>query len=333
MGLLSVMEPKTAHPLEHGDDNQEVEDLLSLLPKEGDMVASDSYKYQGFWYPLILLKGVIISQKHFMPRENDVFIVTAPKSGSTWMKAILYALMNREAQLPQSPHHPLLHKAPRELVPFLEVLSPSEYDSVCNSPDTNARIFSAHTSVVSLPKSVTSSLSNCKIVYMCRDIKDIFVSLFHFINKSNFRSSPISLEEAFNLYCKGVNAAGPVWDHILGYWIESQKNPHKVLFLRYDEMKNVPKLQLKRLASFLEKPFSEEEENSGLVDEIISLCSFESLTKIDVNKKDNSVKGVSNSSFFRKGVVGDWKNWLTPEMASRLDQITEEKFSGSGLSL
>ncbi|XP_074375506.1 cytosolic sulfotransferase 13-like [Apium graveolens] len=327
------MEPETAHPLEHVEDDQELEDLLSSLPKEGAMTAFDSCQYQGFWYPLIPLKGVISSQKHFKPRENDIFNVTAPKSGTTWMKAILYALMNREAQLPRSPHHPLLDKAPHQLVPFLEFLSPSEYDSVCNSPDTNARIFSAHIPFVSFPKSITVSSSNCKIVYMCRDIKDNFVSLFQFVNKSNLQISPISLEEAFNLYCKGVSTAGPVWDHILGYWIESQKNPHKVLFMRYEEMIHEPKLQLRRLANFLEKPFSEEEEKSGLVDEIISLCSFESLTKIDVNKTENFLHGFTNSSFFRKGVVGDWKNYLTPDMASRLDQITEEKFRGSGLSL
>jgi hypothetical protein len=40
-----------------------------------------------------------------------------------------------------------------------------------------------------------------------------------------------------------------------------------------------------------------------------------------------------HSSFFRKGIVGDWKNHLTPEMATRLDQITEQKLKDTGLKL
>lgn len=40
-----------------------------------------------------------------------------------------------------------------------------------------------------------------------------------------------------------------------------------------------------------------------------------------------------NGIFFRRGVVGDWTNYLTPEMATRIDEITKSKFEGSGLML
>ncbi|KAL8100569.1 hypothetical protein AgCh_032718 [Apium graveolens] len=48
---------------------------------------------------------------------------------------------------------------------------------------------------------------------------------------ANFRPSPISLENAFDLFCKGSSHAGPVWDQILGYWKQSLEKPHKVLFM------------------------------------------------------------------------------------------------------
>ena len=34
----------------------------------------------------------------------------------------------------------------------------------------------------------------------------------------------------------------------------------------------------------------------------------------------------------RKGEVGDWKNYLTPMMASCLDQITEQKLKNYGMT-
>ncbi|XP_074376269.1 cytosolic sulfotransferase 5-like [Apium graveolens] len=326
------MEPKSSPPLPHND---EVEDMLSSFPKERGIIAPYAYQYQGFWYYSKHLEGIINFQNHFKPRKNDIFLATAPKSGTTWLKAILYALINREVHPPKSPQHPLLTKTPHNLVPFIEFVNPSEYDSISNSPDSCTRIFATHSALVSLPKYITddASSSNCKIVYLCRDIKDNFVSYFHYANKANVRSSPISLEDAFNLYCKGITTGGPVWDQILEYWNGSLEKPHKVLFMRYEDVKNEPQVQLRRLAQFLGKPFSQDEENRYLADQIITLCSFDNLSNLEVNNTGKNRQQVSNGAYFRNGVVGDWKNYLSEDMVSRLDQITEEKFRGSGLSV
>ena len=45
------------------------------------------------------------------------------------------------------------------------------------------------------------------------------------------------------------------------------------------------------------------------------------------------VSKAQTNAFFRSGKVGDWKNHLIPTMAVRLDQITKQKLSGSGLTL
>lgn len=329
------MEPKASSPPHQQVDDeafysQEFDEFLLSLPKQVAIEPHYAYQYQGFWYNPPLLQGIYNFQKYLQPRKNDIFLVTSPKSGTTWMKAIIYALINRDAHPPKSFQHPLLNKTPHQLVPFLEFLDPSKYNSVCNSPDTSTRIFATHCPVVSLPKSITddTSSSSCKIVYLCRNIKDNVVSLYHFANKNNWH---ISLEDSFDLYCRGLSGVGPVWEQILGYWKQSLEKPRKVLFMRYEEMKDEPKFQLRRLANFLGKPFSQEEENSCLVDQIISLCSFDTMIKLKVNNTGNLAPGLSNSSFFRTGVVGDWKNCLTTDMASKLDQITEEIFRGSGL--
>lgn len=103
--------------------------------------------------------------------------------------------------------------------------------------------------------------------------------------------------------------------------------------MRCEENKNEPQFQLRRLAHFVEIPISQEEENSYLVDQIISLCNFDIMSKLKVNNTGNLVFGLSNGSFFRTAVAGDWKNCLTADMASNLDQITEEIFVGCRLSI
>ncbi|KAH0991277.1 hypothetical protein GBA52_002760 [Prunus armeniaca] len=100
---------------------------------------------------------------------------------------------------------------------------------------------------------------------------------------------------------------------------------------KFEEMKEEPTLHLRRLAESLGCPFSPEEETQGVADDILRLCSFDNLSNLDVNKSGKLSSGEENSTFFRKGEVGDWMNYLTAEMVERLDCINEEKLQGSGL--
>lgn len=127
---------------------------------------------------------------------------------------------------------------------------------------------------------------------------------------------------------------GPYWDHILEYWQQSKENPSRVLFLKYEDMRQQPELHLRRLAEFLECRFSTDEEESGMVEKILKLCSFDHLRSLKVNKDDYLLSnGIQNNAYFRRGEVGDWKNYLDAEMVAKLDRITHEKFHGSGLLL
>ena len=114
------------------------------------------------------------------------------------------------------------------------------------------------------------------------------------------------------------------------------EEPDRVLFFRYGEMMANPTKHVRMLANFLGAPFSSEEESAGVVEEVVRLCSFESLKSLPVNSTGVSDRigglPMENSSYFRSAKVGDWRNYLTEEMARKLDCIVEEKLKGSGLS-
>ncbi|KAK2968855.1 hypothetical protein RJ640_008022 [Escallonia rubra] len=101
----------------------------------------------------------------------------------------------------------------------------------------------------------------------------------------------------------------------------------------YEDMKEQPRLHLRRLADFMRCPFSAKEETEGVVDEILALCSFDNLINLEENKDGKLSSGIENSAFFRRGEVGDWKNYLTADMGDPLDKIIEENLYGSGLKL
>ncbi|WMV11325.1 hypothetical protein MTR67_004710 [Solanum verrucosum] len=211
----------------------------------------------------------------------------------------------------------------------------------------------------------------------------------------------------FNMFCQGKSGYGPYWDHVLGYWKASVERPDRVFFLKYEDLKEdtlgyVKKLAefmdkpfskeeqdlgvpqeivarcdfeslsnlevgifqgflfldhrrcsyffffkyedlkkdtlgyVKKLAEFMDKPFSKEEQERGVPQEIVARCNFENLSNLEVNKSgmllSERTLQISNSVFYRKGEVGDWKNYLTDDMAKLIDDITHDKFQSSGLT-
>lgn len=133
--------------------------------------------------------------------------------------------------------------------------------------------------------------------------------------------------EVFERFCNGISLYGPFWDHVMEYWKLSLEIPERVMFLKYEDMKEQPQLHLRRVAEFLNCPFTADEEESRLGDQILKLCSFDHLSCLEVNR------GEENNAFFRRGEVGDWNNYLSAEMVQKLDRITREKFCGTGLEL
>ncbi|CAF2042205.1 cytosolic sulfotransferase 12 [Brassica rapa] len=311
------------------DENltQKTKDLISSLPSEKGWLVCQMYQFQGRWHTQALLKGILTCQKQFEAKDSDIILVTNPKSGTTWLKALVFALINRHkfpVYSSSSGEHPLLVTNPHSLVPFLEGVyyeSPDFDFSQLSSP----RLMNTHISHLSLPESVKSS--PCKIVYCCRKPKDMFVSLWHFGKKlAPEETADYPIEKAVEAFCQGKFIGGPFWDHVLEYWYASLENPNKVLFVSYEELKKKTGDTIKRIAEFLGCGFVGEEE----VRAIVKLCSFESLSSLEVNREGKLPSGMETRAFFRKGEVGGWRDTLTEFLAEVIDRTIEEKFQGSG---
>ncbi|KAK1296381.1 Cytosolic sulfotransferase 15 [Acorus calamus] len=200
-------------------------------------------------------------QDNFKARLSDILIASSPRSGTTWLKALVFTLLNRNPENPKS-NHVMFAANPHEYVPFLEIQLYAKNRIPNLDVMPSPRLLATHIPYSSLPESAKDS--GCRIVYISRDIKDIFVSLWHFVNEvRRDMKKAISLKEAFESYCNGVSVYRPIWDHQLGYLKASVARPQCVVFLRYEEMMEDPVSEVKRLSEFLGCPFSEDEEKGG----------------------------------------------------------------------
>ncbi|KAI7750588.1 hypothetical protein M8C21_022497 [Ambrosia artemisiifolia] len=301
--------------------------LIETLPKHNGWWTPYLYNYNGFWLSPNILKSNLILHSYFKPHPTDIFLASFMKSGTTWLKALIFSTLNRH-RYSFSNHH-LHNHSPHSTFWMLDIES---YPITDFTNSLTPRLFSTHFAHTLLPP----CMSSCKFVYVCRDPKDVLISKWHFMNKIRPKDlPPLSLDEAFALFCLGVSDYGPFWEQVMSYWRASLEYPDKIMFLKYEEIKKEPGVVVRKLAAFFGKPISEEEEEKGVVKEIVKLCSFENLSNLEVNKegfeKFGKLVDIEKRGFFRKGVIGDWKNYLSEEMKERIDGIIDEKFKGSGL--
>lgn len=110
------------------------------------------------------------------------------------------------------------------------------------------------------------------------------------------------------LYCS-------YWDNVFSYW--DQRNEANVLFLQYEEIKKDLKSVIIKVAKFLDKKL-----NDKNIDELMEHLSFESMRKNDSvnNRRVFNPEKKNKFPFIRKGIVGDYKNEMSPEMIKNFDE-------------
>ncbi|KAL0311689.1 UNVERIFIED_CONTAM: Cytosolic sulfotransferase 5 [Sesamum calycinum] len=276
---------------------------LSSLPKEkwwGD----DEYLFQlgGFWHLPQLIHGVHGVINHFQPLPSDIILASFPKTGTTWLKALLYSIVNRSSK-----HH----------IPT-------------SNTNHSRRILSTHIPYQLLAKTLDSS--ECRVIYVTRNPKDTLVSTWHFVNKwARAKEERWPFEVAVEKFCRGLIPSGPYYDHVTGYRNLSLDRPKYAHFLTYEELKNDPKTHVKKLAEFLGSPFQVEDVDAQ-VEEIVNGCRFEVLSNHEVNKAEGFPAriGLPSNSFFRKGVVGDYEEYMSADVVDKIDALTREKFHSLG---
>ncbi|KAG8223340.1 hypothetical protein J437_LFUL001218, partial [Ladona fulva] len=266
-------------------------------------------------------------------REDDIWVVTFPKSGTTWAQEMVWCLCNNldfdEAKSTKLPIR----------FPFLEFsafMTPNDQipEALKNSVDyvknlTSPRYIKTHLPWELLPQQLKTKKP--KIIYVARNPKDVCVSFFHQVLRRGVFSG--SLEDMADLFLGDNTTMAPFWDHILTFW--NHRKDSNILFITYEDMKKDLPSIVNKVNNFLEKkPLTPES-----LSKICSHLSFESMKenhsvnykfwkKEDVTEKS---KG-SEINFMRKGKVGSWKEEMKPEIWKRFDRWTEENLRDSDFS-
>jgi hypothetical protein len=254
------------------------------------------------------LQWVQLVHLEFVPRPDDVFIVTYPRSGTTWMQMILYQL-NTDGSM-DFPHI-------YEYCPWFERSSRSGLGFEARP---SPRLFKSHLPHRKIPK------GPCRYIYIARDGKDVAVSYYHLYR--DFNGFKGTFSEFFDRFLRGKVEFGSWFEHVQGWW-RHQHDPN-VLFLRYEDLLDDLEACLRRIIVFC--GFKIEPERMPT---ILERCSFAFMkqheSQFDPMTGASWEQGAQGKAFLRAGRIGDGRGQLSPEQAAQFDRTFKKHLAATGI--
>ena len=267
----------------------------------------------GITFPPTITQGRIDELKNFPLRLDDLFIVTYPKSGTTWVQQIIKQIRNEGKKVGVKI---------TDAIPWLErtgLILPSGTRAVAMP---SPRSFKSHTPYHMMPGGPPHS-SCAKYIYVARNPKDVAVSLYYHSRAIKMFEYSGPWDHFFQLFMDGKVESGLWFDHVLEWW--KYKDDANVLFLKFEDMKKDLSGAVKTIANFIGVQELRHEE-------IVEQCTFDSMRLNDaVNYSWRTDRNAGEPPFLRKGVIGDWRNHFTLKQSDKFDTLYAEKMKGTGL--
>jgi len=324
------------------NNSMEVEQVISVpegvyMPKSFPEIAKDIYNFEA--------------------RPKDIWVVTYPKCGTTVIiidfifgsfTVILFSLQWAQEiiwQITRGIDTEFVRKVPLlERSPFIEfgTITPTfpsdnatkeELDMQKASPlfmtdpltliksMDDPRVIKTHLPVTMMNPDV---FKTSKVVYVCRNPKDCCVSYFH--HCSNITYGQLDDFSKFTSFFKrGSLYPGDYWHHLKTAY-NLKDNPN-VKIVWFEEMKTDLPRVIQDLCDFLGYELSADK-ISALVDHV----SIANMRQISIDMAPPAMKEPT-AKHFRKGKVGDWKNYFEGEMLEGWNKWIEENLKDTDIKI
>lgn len=227
---------------------------------------------------------------------DDVFLVSYPKSGNTWVRFLIANLVHTE-----------------EAVTFLNI--ESVLPSIYILPDRELRKFVR-------PRILKSH--ECfmpryrRVIYIVRDPRDVAVSYYYYNLKKRLLPPGRTLDQYIPQFIADEldMKSGPWGDHVLS-WIRMQDTLEKFLLLRYEDIIADPAAEVARVAAFLNL-----QPDADRVRRAVELSSATHMRSMEEKQSDHWVftKGMRKDiPFIRSATSGGWRSNLSSSAVAQIE--------------
>ena len=269
------------------------------------------------------------SIKNWHVREDDIYVLTFPKSGTTWTQELVWLLQN-DCNFEVAKANTLDERFPFiDFSLFLgfiksdipQFLKGDIFAMLAALP--SPRFLKSHLHFGLFPDDLTEK---CKIFMCLRNPKDTVVSYYYHAKLSKDNAFMGDFTAFFDLFMDDLTVYSPYFEYVKEAWL--RRNHPNVCLLFFEDMKNDLATSVRKVAKFLGKEVTDDK-----VKELVDHLSFDSMkSNPAVNKEDAKVNMFRKGGhFMRKGEIGDWRNYFSDEMSKRMDEAIKAHFTSVGL--
>ncbi len=286
-----------------------------------------------------------------MNTKKIFWICSYPKSGNTWLRLILAGLFFTNNG--KVDNFNLLNKIPKfdllENFKFIKDLSKQDYNLIFkkkaydeeslityskywieaqkrkNIIEGNFSFFKTHNARVKINSNYyTTSKTTLGFIYITRDPRDIVISYSNHMKKS----VDYTIDFLLNGQIMGKEMNIKIMPEIILNWKDNYVSWKKFtdvpsLFLKYENMLDDPNKEIIKIINFLNKNFNIEIKNKiEKIKNIIKSTNFSKIEKLE--KKIGFKENLKLEKFFRVGKKNQWKNKLTPNQLSLIQNSFEK---------
>jgi|WetSurSiteA1Bulk_404760.scaffolds.fasta_scaffold00357_5 hypothetical protein len=269
--------------------------------------------------------------------KKIVWLASYPKSGNTWFRAFLTALLNPNIteidinDLYQTTiasnrqlfddvtgvsSSDLKQEEIERLRPLVYRMNAQESGEILYHKVHDAWTFTNDGNAL-FPADITKA-----VLYFIRNPLDVAVSFSHHLNTSIDRTIKImnDPEYAFcqrnDLLHNQLRQRLLTWSGHVKSWVDDSHLP--ILVIRYEDMQTKPAETFSQATAFLGMNVKLKE-----IETALNLSSFNRLKQMEI-LKGFSEKNAASPIFFRSGIAGDWKNNLSGEQVENIIQLHRE---------
>lgn len=239
--------------------------------------------------------GMVIPPEHLAAlRPDDIFLVSFPRSGNTWVRRLIYELVLAENPATPPPEHV------DRLLPDLHVHAPS--NPAQDAFQVPARILKSHN---------LRDLKGRRLIYVFRQPGDALVSYFHL--RKDLARDAAGTADGLDAFClRHLDA----WvKHVRLALDAAQFPPDRMLFVSYSMLHRDCAGTLRAIADFCGLPSHPE-----TLAQSVERNAFEKLKKTAVPSKPTG----SPELFFRRGVEDSARTELESATLERIEAAAGE---------
>ena len=260
-----------------------------------------------------------------------IWCASYPKSGNTWVRAILTALLYSKDGifnfnlLREVNQFPLRYFFKDFTEDYSDLKKISQYwikaQEKINSQE-KLRILKTHNGNYNfLGSDFTNKKNTQGVIYIVRDPRNIVASVSNHYMLNLDESVNFMLDEKKTIYSPiKSNTTEENIITLLCSWKDhynSWKIASNLILIKYEDLLNDTKSQIERLSLFLKK-FGKFESNDEKINNIIKSTSFELLKRKEEN--EGFEEAHSKMKFFNLGPKNIWKNVLNEKLIYRIEK-------------